>query len=188
MTTPDLATQMAQRSDADLLAMLTQPCDWTPAALDAAKDQLVKRNVGFSGIVATPPPEKRPFTQLDILKIARRQRAMIRALLGLFLATITLGIASILRGGEPPEFVVTGYMLVLPFAFATVFRLAASLRSGADAILVLGVLVPLIALLALFYLNSRATRVLKEHGVHAGIFGARKDQIAKLQYSATSPE
>ena len=46
MTAPrDLAQQMAEKSDQDLLAMFASPDDWTAEALDASKTELQKRGI-----------------------------------------------------------------------------------------------------------------------------------------------
>ena|ERR1017187_863272 len=55
MSTPkDLAQQMADKSEQELLAMFASPADWTPEALDSAKAELRKRNVDTSHIEDAP--------------------------------------------------------------------------------------------------------------------------------------
>jgi hypothetical protein len=55
MSTPeDLAQQMAEKTDQELLAMFTSPADWTAQALDSAKAELRKRNVDTSHIDDAP--------------------------------------------------------------------------------------------------------------------------------------
>ena len=55
MSTPeDLALQMAEKTDEELLAMFTSPADWTPEALGSAKAELRKRNVDTSQIEDAP--------------------------------------------------------------------------------------------------------------------------------------
>lgn len=56
MTDPrDLARQMAEKSDQDLLAMFASPDDWTAAALECARAELRKR--GFDDPGESPPLE-----------------------------------------------------------------------------------------------------------------------------------
>jgi hypothetical protein len=56
MTDPqDLARQMAEKSDQDLLAMFASPDDWTTPALECAKAELRKR--GFDNPGERPPFE-----------------------------------------------------------------------------------------------------------------------------------
>jgi hypothetical protein len=51
----DLARQMVEKSDSELLAMFAAPEDWTTAALECAKAELRKR--GFDNPGERPPPE-----------------------------------------------------------------------------------------------------------------------------------
>jgi hypothetical protein len=51
----DLARQMAEKSDQELLVMFASPEDWTTAALEAAKVELRKR--GYDNPGERPPPE-----------------------------------------------------------------------------------------------------------------------------------
>jgi hypothetical protein len=54
---PELARQMAERRDEELLAMFASPDDWTPDALNAAKAELQQRNVAIpSPEDSIPPP------------------------------------------------------------------------------------------------------------------------------------
>lgn len=56
MTTIALSEQMAEKSDAELLAMLNLPADWTPEALEAARSELQKRSIDTSNLVSSVPP------------------------------------------------------------------------------------------------------------------------------------
>jgi hypothetical protein len=54
----DLARQMAEKSDAELLAMFASPDDWTTAALECAKAELRKRGIDNPGERPPPEPER----------------------------------------------------------------------------------------------------------------------------------
>lgn len=62
MTTLELSQKIAEKTDAELLAMFQSPADWTAEALDAAIAELQKRNVNTDGLVSVAPP------QLDLPK------------------------------------------------------------------------------------------------------------------------
>ncbi|MGA9452763.1 MAG: hypothetical protein WBW41_15630 [Verrucomicrobiia bacterium] len=66
MNAPEnLATQMANKTSDQLLAMFKQPDDWLPEALDAAKTELQRRGVEVSTIRVchSPTPEGQPKTK-----------------------------------------------------------------------------------------------------------------------------
>ena len=73
MSTPEnLAAQMADKTNDQLLAMFKQPNDWLPEALDAAKVELGQRGVDVSNIpIGLPPiPEGQPvFFAVSPLKL-----------------------------------------------------------------------------------------------------------------------
>jgi len=50
------AEKMAEKTDQQLLDMLAKPSDWTPAALDAARTELQKRNIRVVEVAPQIPP------------------------------------------------------------------------------------------------------------------------------------
>jgi hypothetical protein len=61
-------------------------------------------------------------------------------------------------------------------AITGLLRLAGGLgySTGMKVILIVLLFVPLVSLITLVILNSRATRILREHGYRVGLFGASK--------------
>lgn len=67
--------------------------------------------------------------------------------------------------------------LILYGAFA-VYSLASQLRGRTVAIFyILGLFIPCVGLLILFFISSRATRVLQEHGIEVGFLGAKPSEV-----------
>jgi hypothetical protein len=57
MNTPeDLAAQMADKTNDQLLAMFNRPDDWLSAALDAGRAELQRRGIEASALPVGPPP------------------------------------------------------------------------------------------------------------------------------------
>src|SRR5258708_1698326 len=52
----DLSAQMADKTNDQLLAMLKQPEEWLPDALEAARAELRRREIDLDTINADPPP------------------------------------------------------------------------------------------------------------------------------------
>jgi hypothetical protein len=52
----DLAAQMAQKTNDQLVAMLQRPDDWLPESLDAARAEIQRRGIETSTISVGPPP------------------------------------------------------------------------------------------------------------------------------------
>ena len=56
-TSKHLAQEMSEKSDQALLDMFTNAGDWTPEALDAAREELDKRNIPVPDAVFPEAPE-----------------------------------------------------------------------------------------------------------------------------------
>lgn len=64
-------------------------------------------------------------------------------------------------------------LAVLAYAAVAVYRLASIFRGRIVAVIyVLGMLVPLLGLILLFSISSKASTILQEHGVKVGFLGA----------------
>jgi hypothetical protein len=62
-----------------------------------------------------------------------------------------------------------------------IYKLAAALRSSCAWLYIILAFFPLIGLLALLYINGKATKVLKGHGVRVGVMGATMTDFDKIQ-------
>lgn len=61
-----------------------------------------------------------------------------------------------------------------------IYRLAAALKEPNPWLYAIFGLIPYVNVVSLLVINSRATTALKVCGVHVGLLGARKDDLAKL--------
>ncbi len=83
MTTPkDLAGQMAQKTDDELLAMFGSAHDWTAEALAAAKSELQGRNVDMR-LLERAPLERRELAIAQLEEKAAMKENLLRVLIGL---------------------------------------------------------------------------------------------------------
>jgi hypothetical protein len=100
--------------------------------------------------------------------VASGQRMIIIAIL-LNVATVALRVA------VGPAVGILGIATVI-LSLAGVFRVATGLEIGMTArvLLLVSMLVPLANLIALVFLNSRATRALRDSGYRVGLLGASK--------------
>ena len=110
--------------------------------------------------------------------IARRQKGILVCIL-LYLVCV---IGQFLVPGSVRPFVRLAAILPIVGGTVFVFLLATKLYSTVLGV-VLGVLtlVPIIGLLVLLIVNSRATRVLRDAGVSVGLLGADLSDISKVQ-------
>jgi len=103
-----------------------------------------------------------------ITKVASGQKLIIYAILVNFL---TVGLCALIGdiGG------LLG-IVVIVMSLVGMFRLASGLgySTGKKIMFVILLLVPLIGLITLLVLNSRATKVLREGGYKVGLLGARR--------------
>jgi len=134
---------------------------------------------------ASPPPSTAAPTPLnyappptgeraDLRTIATRQRAIMFCILG-YIILFVLQFAF-----PPPLRLVVGLAaFAMQIAGAVfVFMLALALY-GTAAGVVLGILtlIPLIGLIVLLIINGKATNLLRAHGIHVGLMGARASEI-----------
>jgi hypothetical protein len=103
--------------------------------------------------------------------IARRQGAIIIGVV------VYLGAAA-LRQFIPPALLPVIWCLVLLASAVGAFWLAMAIY-GRPTATVLGIvaLIPLVGLLVLVVVSSRATGILRQHGIHVGFFGANMAQF-----------
>jgi hypothetical protein len=52
----NLAAQLSEKTNDELLAMFARPDDWLPETLDSAKVELEKRGIDTNAIKLGPPP------------------------------------------------------------------------------------------------------------------------------------
>jgi hypothetical protein len=116
-----------------------------------------------------PPP-----AGVDLRTIAVRQRVLMYCILGYIV--VVFG-----QFAFPPalRFLPGLLALVLSVTAAVfVFMLAIALyNTGAGIVLGVLTLIPLVGLIVLLVINSKATNVLRQHGIHVGLMGADPTQI-----------
>lgn len=119
----------------------------------------------------------------DIWRIARRQKWMVVS----FLFSFLFAIASIawLASDAAVDGVVAWLLYVISAVFAFVFYVALTLLAQklhgmgmAVVVLLASVLVPLLALVAVFVLSMQANRTLKARDVRTGLLGADMSQFS----------
>lgn len=118
--------------------------------------------------------------RLRLREIAAAQRQTNLAVL-FYLCLIPANlIVAVLAQEMPLASLVFGFFFlgVLLFGAIAVFRLAALFRGKAVAVLyVIGLLIPLLGLILLLTLSSRATKTLRASGIKVGFLGAKPDAI-----------
>lgn len=109
--------------------------------------------------------QQQPWTKHELIGAAKRQKNI-----------QWLVLANLVAMFIPFATIVTG---IIGIYF--IYKLAAALRSSCAWLYIILAFVPLIGLLALLHINGKATKVLKEHGVHVGVMGARMADFDKIQ-------
>jgi len=113
-------------------------------------------------------------------KIATAQRQTNLAVL-FYLCLIPLNIAlSTVANGAPWAAIILGVaaLAVLVFGAVSVYSLASQFRGKIVAVVyVLGLLVPLLGLILLISISSKATTILKDNGIKVGLLGANPSTI-----------
>lgn len=119
-----------------------------------------------------PPPARD-----DIREIAIRQRLLMYAILG-YLGMVVVYFIGVATHLLPLEIVgALGYLAAVIFAIICVGRLATSLYGLTSGILLgIGVIIPLVGLIVLLSVSSRATAVLRRNGYKVGLMGANPNQ------------
>jgi hypothetical protein len=114
-----------------------------------------------------------PRPRVDLRTIAIRQRRVIFCIPAYFLALIVQFVL-------PPDLITSGlFMIVMMITAAVfVFMLALDVYGIVEGI-IMGILamVPLVGLIVLLLINNRATRLLRQHGIRVGLFGADMSQV-----------
>ncbi|MDB5329137.1 MAG: hypothetical protein JWP03_288 [Phycisphaerales bacterium] len=117
---------------------------------------------------AAPPPRN------DLRNIAVRQKAIMYCILG-YVALIVGQFAL------PPELRIIVALLAMGVSITAavfVFMLAISVyNTGIGIVLGILTLIPFLGLLVLLVINSKATGILREHGIRVGLMGANSSQI-----------
>ena len=138
----------------------------------------------------------------DLYQLAKRQRFFLTALLFLILSNLALFYANFQGASleqqakergievekiveENPDFVMLtivsllGRIVSIPLAIVAMFRLTRYMRYGlfSSIVLSLTLFIPLISLIVMIVINSKATKVLQEAGYQVGLFGVNPKQF-----------
>jgi hypothetical protein len=125
-------------------------------------------------LLPTPLNYAAPPQRNDLRVIAVRQKAVIYSVLGY--VVLIIGLISLSDElGAVAGFLAIGVMLI---AAVFVFMLSMTVYNPVMGI-VLGILtlIPLVGLVVLAIINSKATNILRENGIHVGLMGADSRQI-----------
>ena len=104
------------------------------------------------------------FTGSEVLEIARRQKSI-----------LWLIIANLLTFWIPGASIVTGLIGVI-----FIYRLGKVLRSSLAILYAILGFIPLVGLVGLLILNSKATGALRQRGVRVGLMGANREDLSGL--------
>src|SRR4030067_1926638 len=104
------------------------------------------------------------WTKQDLMEVAKRQKSIIWMILISF-AAMFIPYATVVTG------IIQAYFI---------YKLAAALRSSAAWVYIILVFIPLVGLIALLVINSKATKKLQENGVKGGLMGARMADFDKI--------
>lgn len=117
------------------------------------------------------------WTNAEVLVVAESQKQILWMILLNIIATLlALHAPSALFSYAP---VVTGIITVY-----FIYKLAVALRSTAPWVYMILAFVPLVSLIALFFINSRATKRLEVHEIKVGLMGAKATDLEKLKTDA----
>jgi hypothetical protein len=135
----------------------------------------VEPSVPPQGITGTASPDRE-----RLRKIASAQRSVNYAVLAyLLMIAANLSLSSMV-GDAAWTGAVFGLsaLVVLLYAARSVYRLASIFRGKVVAVIyVLGMLVPLLGLILLFSISSKASTILQEHGIKVGFLGANPASV-----------
>jgi hypothetical protein len=123
--------------------------------------------------------QEETWTKDDLVDLAARQKRVLVMMLLLVLTALVPFVAPALASALPLlAFVIT----IITVYFAYKLMTAVLPPSQTSMIIVYTILssIPLINLVALWYLNSLATKRLRASGVSVGFFGARRSELDKL--------
>jgi hypothetical protein len=108
--------------------------------------------------------DKIEYTNAGVLEIAKKQKAVIWLIL-VNLLTIWIPFASIIIG-------IIGVVFI--------YRLGKAVQSSLAVLYAILAFIPLLGLIGLLILNSKATAALKQRGIRVGLMGARAEDLSKL--------
>lgn len=125
---------------------------------------------------------------LDLVKIAKRQKALIYCILGYILALVALvgmGFAN------SPILAIFGYLIYFAIGITSLVcfvRLALAVGHHVVVIVIacLASIIPLVGLLVLLSVNGRASMFLKMGGAKVGLLGVSERELVKLYAGACS--
>lgn len=115
----------------------------------------------------------------------RRGRSQLRAIatyqkgiIVCILLNICLFAASFMIEQEDRIYLLIGYVPIALVSLACVFMLATNVYGPTVGILLgLMMILPCFGLITLLVVNQKATSILKNHGIHVGLFGANTSRI-----------
>lgn len=120
------------------------------------------------------------YTNTEIVRIAKIHKAVIWLILASLI--LYIGVLSFLSQLPFADSVITLIITIIFLVFG--YQLAKALKLRNAWAWCLGLIVPLLGLILLLALSSKAITVIKSKGVPVGFMGASKAQLAKL--AATS--
>ena len=131
-------------------------------------------------VMPAPPLAPQPLgyaqadARADLRTVAIRQRAIMYCILAYIVAAILRFVLPF-----PANLIMALVVLAAMITGAVfVFMLAISLYNvGVGVTLGILTLIPLVGLIVLLIVNGKATNVLRDHGVHGGLMGAKLSQI-----------
>ena len=128
-----------------------------------------------------------PSATVDLRTIAVRQKAVIYCILA-YIVVVGARVTLVTARGDYAPFELILALLQIGVYIATAvftFMLAIALFNVAAGI-ILGIvsLIPLLGFIVLLVISSRATSVLRRHGIRVGLMGAKSSQIPS---SGTTP-
>jgi len=104
------------------------------------------------------------WTKQDLMEVARCQKHILWLIL-ISLVAMFIPFATIVTG-------------IIQIYF--IYKLAAAVRSSAAWVYIILAFIPLVGLIALLVINSKATGKLRENGIKVGLMGARMTDFDKI--------
>lgn len=112
----------------------------------------------------------RTYTSSQLREIAKYQRLVLWSVLANLLSIFVISIQGL------------GVLISIAlavFQIYSLYKLANSLKEStvSIALFIIGLFIPLVGLLVLLYINSKATKALQNAGIKVGLMGANPDDI-----------
>jgi uncharacterized membrane protein YhaH (DUF805 family) len=165
MSTPqELAGQMAQKTDQQLLDMFAKPEDWLPEALDAAKVELRQRNVDMTAVISVGSQQgqrKAESNSWDVAKVKTKRKIYL-----LFFLLMAVGnIVGAMFGSEVTFFVnlLMGIVFLTLFAKVSMKVLGYSIQTLVGMSIVI-LFIPFFSLLTIAFVDRRIYDAIKQEG------------------------